>query len=146
MVTEKNNGAENKIALISTTQMRFREFSEHNIIGSSGGSLVMAPDCKLQSWVQIQQSPQPTVDCQSLDGLPSGMALWCRLSSEGRQRSIYKKHQKQLRKKKKYNIIIASRILFRLSHLIPRSNIFSSYSFSNCPFSQSEVYILSGTL
>jgi hypothetical protein len=75
MVTEKNNGAENKIALISTTQMRFREFSEHNIIGSSGGSLVMAPDCKLQSWVQIQQSPQPTVDCQSLDGLPSGMAL-----------------------------------------------------------------------
>jgi hypothetical protein len=52
----------------------------------------------LQSWVQIQQSPQPTVDCQSLDGLPSGMALCCRLSSEGRQRSIYKKHQKQLRK------------------------------------------------
>jgi hypothetical protein len=29
------------------------------------------------------------------------MALCCRLSSEGRQRSIYKKHQKQLRKKKK---------------------------------------------
>jgi hypothetical protein len=29
------------------------------------------------------------VDCQSLDGLPSGMALYCRLSSEGRQRRIY---------------------------------------------------------
>ncbi len=69
-------------------------------LGSSGGSLVVTPDCKLQSWVQIQQSPQPTVDCQSLDGLPSGMALCCRLSSKGRQRSIYKKHQKQLRKKK----------------------------------------------
>ncbi len=65
----------------------------------------MTPDCKLQSWVQIQQSPQPTVDCQSLDGLPSGMALCCRLSSEGRQRSIYKKHQKQFRKKKKKNIL-----------------------------------------
>jgi hypothetical protein len=69
-------------------------------VGSSGGSLVATPDCKLQSWVQIQQSPQPTVDCQSLDGLPSGMALCCMLSSEGRQRSICKKHQKQLRKKK----------------------------------------------
>ncbi len=44
-------------------------------LGSSGGSLVATPDCKLQSWVQIQQSPQPKVDCQSLDGLPSGMAL-----------------------------------------------------------------------
>jgi hypothetical protein len=44
-------------------------------VNSSGGSLVATPDCKLQSWVQIQQSPQPTVDCQSLDGLPSGMAL-----------------------------------------------------------------------
>jgi hypothetical protein len=28
------------------------------------------------------------------------MALCCWLSSKGRQRSIYKKHQKQLRKKK----------------------------------------------
>jgi hypothetical protein len=71
--------------------------------GSSGGSLVATPDCKLQSWVQIQQSPQPTVDCQSLDGLPSGMALCCMLSSEGRQRSICKKHQKQLRKKKLFS-------------------------------------------
>ncbi len=26
----------------------------------------------LQSWVQIQQSPLPTVDCQSLDGLHLG--------------------------------------------------------------------------
>ncbi len=26
------------------------------------------------------------MDCQSLDGLPSGMALPCRLSSEGRRR------------------------------------------------------------
>jgi hypothetical protein len=43
---------------------------------------------KLQSWFQIRQSPQPTVDCQSLDGLPSGMALRCRLSSEGQQRRI----------------------------------------------------------
>jgi hypothetical protein len=72
--------------------------------GSSGGSLVATPDCKLQSWVQIQQSPQPTVDCLSFDGLPSGMALCCRLSCEGRQRSIYKKHQKQLRKNKKLKI------------------------------------------
>ncbi len=43
----------------------------------------------LQSWVRIQQTPQPTLDCQSLDGLPSGMALPCRLSSEGRQRRIW---------------------------------------------------------
>jgi hypothetical protein len=63
--------------------------------GSSGGSLgaVVAhwsrhQIVKLQSWVRIQQSPQPTVNCQSLDGLPSGMALRCRLSSEGRQRRI----------------------------------------------------------
>jgi hypothetical protein len=42
----------------------------------------------LQSWIRIQQTPQPTLDCQSLDGLPSGMALPCRLSSEGRQRRI----------------------------------------------------------
>jgi hypothetical protein len=75
--------------------------------GSSGGSLVATPDYKLQSWVQIQQSPQPTVDCQSLDGQPSGMALCCRLSSEGRQRRIYlKKHQKQLRKKKNFQRLV----------------------------------------
>jgi hypothetical protein len=68
--------------------------------GSSGGSLVATPDCKLQSWVQIQQSPQPTVDCQSLDGQPSGMALCCRLSSEGRQRRIYlKKTPKTIKEK-----------------------------------------------
>ncbi len=70
--------------------------------GSSGGSLVATPDCKLQSWVQIHQSPQPTVDCQSLDGLPSGMALFCRLSSEGRQRSIYIKHKKTIKEKKTF--------------------------------------------
>jgi hypothetical protein len=55
---------------------------------SSGGSLVAIPDCKPAIQVQIRQSPQPTVDCQSLDGLPSGMVLHCRLSSEGRQRRI----------------------------------------------------------
>ncbi len=60
---------------------------------------------KLQSWVRIQQSPQPTVDCQSLDGLPSGMVLPCRLSSEGRQRRKKKKigtvfHQKTIKEKK----------------------------------------------
>jgi hypothetical protein len=72
------------------------------ILGSSGGSLVATPDCKLQSWVQIQQSPQPTVDCQSLDGQPSGMALCCKLSSEGRQRRIYnKKNTKKNKGKKK---------------------------------------------
>jgi hypothetical protein len=43
---------------------------------------------RLQSWVRIQQSPQPTVDCQSSDGLPSGMALRISLSSEGWQRKI----------------------------------------------------------
>ncbi len=69
--------------------------------GSSSGSLVATPDCKLQSWVQIQQSPQPTVDCQSLDGLPSRMALCCTLSSEGQQRSIYKKTPKTIKEKKK---------------------------------------------
>ncbi len=69
-------------------------------LGSSGGSLVATPDCKLQSWVQIQQSPQPTVDCLSFDGLPSGMALCCRLSSEGRQRSIYKETPKTIKEKK----------------------------------------------
>jgi hypothetical protein len=30
---------------------------------------------KLRSWVRIQQSSQTTVDCQSLDTLPSGTAL-----------------------------------------------------------------------
>jgi hypothetical protein len=35
-----------------------------------------------------EQSPRPTVDCPSLDGLPSGMALHCRLSSEGRPMRI----------------------------------------------------------
>ncbi len=75
--------------------------------GSSGGSLVATPDCKMQSWVQIQQSPQPTVDCQSLDGLPSGMALCCRLSSEGRQRSINKKKTKTIKEKKIYETIVS---------------------------------------
>jgi hypothetical protein len=52
----------------------------------SGGSLVATPDVILQSWVRTQQSPQPTVDCKSLDKLPSGLSLPCRLSSEGRHR------------------------------------------------------------
>jgi hypothetical protein len=56
---------------------------------SSGGSLVATPDCK--TWVPIQQSPQPTVDCQSLDALSSGMVLHYSLSSKGRQRRIYTK-------------------------------------------------------
>ncbi len=45
--------------------------------GSRGGSLVVTPDYETAVLAQIQQSPQPTVDCQSLDGLLSGMAL-CR--------------------------------------------------------------------
>ncbi len=38
---------------------------------SSCGALV-----KLQSWVRIQWSPQPTVDCQPSVGLPSGTSLY----------------------------------------------------------------------
>ncbi len=44
------------------------------------------------------------MDCQSLEGLPSGMVLHCRLSSEGwaAEENKYKKgplvHKKQLRK------------------------------------------------
>ncbi len=55
---------------------------------SSGSSLVVTPDCETASWVRIQQSPQPTVDCQSLAGLPTGMALHFRLSSEWRQENM----------------------------------------------------------
>jgi hypothetical protein len=56
--------------------------------GRSGGLLVAKPDCKTAVLGSNPASPQPTVDCQSLDGLQSGMALPCRLSSEGRQRRI----------------------------------------------------------
>ncbi len=56
--------------------------------GCSGGSLAATPDCKPVIPGSIRQSPQPTVDCQPLDGLPSRMVLHCRLSSEGRQRRI----------------------------------------------------------
>ncbi len=71
------------------------------------GSLVATPDCKLQSWVQIQQSPQPIVDCQSLDWLPSGMALCCMLSSEGRQRSIHKNKKITKNNEGKKNFFLA---------------------------------------
>ncbi len=68
--------------------------------GSSGGSLVATPDCKPAVPGSNQQSPQPTVDCQSLDGLPSGMVLHCRLSSEGRQKRINTKKGQQIIAKK----------------------------------------------
>jgi hypothetical protein len=54
--------------------------------GSSGGSMLATLDCEtvvLGSNPAI--SPAYTVDCESLDGLPSGVALPCRLSSEGRE-------------------------------------------------------------
>jgi hypothetical protein len=51
---------------------------------SSGGSLVATPDFE----TAVLGSPQPTVDCQSLDRLPSGMALLSMLSSEGQHGRI----------------------------------------------------------
>jgi hypothetical protein len=72
------------------------------IYGSNGGSLVVSSNCKPPSSPRFE-SPEPIVDCQFLDGLPSGMVLHCRLYSEGRQRRKKYKigllvHQKKLRK------------------------------------------------
>jgi hypothetical protein len=58
------------------------------IFGSSGGSLVATPDCKpAVPGSNLAISPAYS-GLSSLDGLPSGMVLHCRLSSEGRQRRI----------------------------------------------------------
>jgi hypothetical protein len=57
-------------------------------LGSSGGSLVATPDCKT-AVLGSNPAISPTYSgLLSRDGLPSGMALRCRLSSEGRQRKI----------------------------------------------------------
>ncbi len=40
---------------------------------SSGSSLVATLTVNLQSQVRFQQSPKPMMDCQSLDGMPTGM-------------------------------------------------------------------------
>ncbi len=54
----------------------------------SGGSLVATLDCDTAVLGSNPAISQPTLGCQSLDGLPSGMALPCMLSCEGRHRSI----------------------------------------------------------
>ncbi len=61
--------------------------------------LSYANPCIVDIYQKMPKYMHNILSCTKL--LPSGMALCCRLSSEGRQRSIYKKHQKQLRKKKK---------------------------------------------
>jgi hypothetical protein len=58
-------------------------------LGRSIGSLVVHQTLNLESWVRIPQCTQPTVDCQSLDGLPFRILLHCGLSSERRHRRIY---------------------------------------------------------
>ncbi len=57
--------------------------SSDGSLESSGGSLVASPDSKSAVPGLNTAISQPTVDCQFLDRLPSGMVLHCRLSSEG---------------------------------------------------------------
>ncbi len=52
----------------------------------SGSSLVATPDFQTEFPGSNAVFPQPTVYCQSLEGLPSGMELHSRLFSEVRQR------------------------------------------------------------
>ncbi len=54
--------------------------------------MVVTPNCEPRSSPRFE-CPEPIVDFQFLAGLPSGMVLHCRLSSEGRQRR--KKIQKR---------------------------------------------------
>ncbi len=79
-----------------------------------GGSLVgvVVAHCQqrqtvnLQSQVRIRQSPQPTVDCQSLDGLPSGIVPSLQAVLLGAAEGyLYKKTSGQPKKNKKKNII-----------------------------------------
>ncbi len=53
-----------------------------SLVGSNGGSMVATPDCET-----AVLGSNPTIS-PAYSGLPSGMALPCRLSSEGRQRRI----------------------------------------------------------
>ncbi len=58
------------------------------LMGSSGGSLVATPDCKTAVLGSNPAISPVYSGLLSWDGRPSGMALRCRLSSEGRQRKI----------------------------------------------------------
>ncbi len=51
--------------------------------GSSGGSLVVTPDCETAVLGSNPAISPAYSGLKPLDGLPSGMALQCRLSSEG---------------------------------------------------------------
>jgi hypothetical protein len=59
-----------------------------SLSGSSGGSLVVTPDCETAVLGSNPAISQAYSGFQTLDGLASGMALCCRLSSEGRQRRM----------------------------------------------------------
>jgi hypothetical protein len=64
--------------------------SSGDSLGSSRGSLAVTPDHKtavrgLNPAISLAYC---TVNCQSLDGQPSGMILHCRLSSEEGQKRI----------------------------------------------------------
>jgi hypothetical protein len=101
-------------------------------LGSSGGSLVATPDCKLQFWVQIQQSPQPTVDCQSLDGLPSRMALCCMLPlRDGSGEFLYKKTPRTIKEKKFLKCLSRDKSYFNHYNGFPLNML----SLSCCTFS-----------
>jgi hypothetical protein len=50
--------------------------------------LVATPDCETAVLGSNPAISPATVDCQSLDGLPSGIVLQCRLFFVGQQRRI----------------------------------------------------------
>jgi hypothetical protein len=58
------------------------------VVGSSGGSLVATPDCETAVLGSNPAISPAYSGLLSWDGLPSGMALRCWLSSEGWQRKI----------------------------------------------------------
>jgi hypothetical protein len=74
--------------------------------GRHGGSMVSRQTVFLQSQVQIW-SPNPTVNCQSPDGLLPGMALGFELTSvRGNRKEKLQKMSRWFAKKKKKNQIL----------------------------------------
>ncbi len=72
--------------VVKTLEQGFRE--QWWLIGSSGGSLVVTPDCKTAVLGSNPAISPAYSGLLSGDGLPSGMTLCCRLSSEGQQRKV----------------------------------------------------------
>ncbi len=107
------------------------------LIGSSDGSLEVVvahwqwhKTINLHCRGLIRQSPQPKVDFQSLDGLPSGTVLNCNLS-QGQQRRVNTKKgfwstKNNSREKKKFTFMLLEAMLsyscskFRGSYMSPR--------------------------